>query len=263
MDLFYRETGQGEPLIIIHGLYGCSDNWMTIARKLAEKFHVYSIDLRNHGQSPNLPTHTYDDMVSDLDQFLKKQQLNNVRLLGHSMGGKVAMRYTLDHPQVVKQLIVADIAPKNYIHLHHRGESANQHQLILETLSSIDLSTVKTRKDVDALLKPNIPELSLRQFLIKNIKKGTDNHYEWTINVDVLKYALSEIMGGFDNITKSAQTDSLFVRGENSPYVKAEDSFSIHNYFPNSNIVSIPDAGHWLHAEQPELFFNTIMYFLE
>lgn len=263
MAFFYREIGQGEPLIILHGLYGCSDNWMTIARKLGEKFHVFTIDQRNHGQSPNFPSHTYKDMLTDLSSFITSKGLTNVRILGHSMGGKVAMRYALEYPQMVKQLIVADIAPKNYMHLHNRGESANQHKFILDTLSDINIKSVKTRKEIDKLLQTDIPELGLRQFLLKNIRKNSDKELEWAINIDVLKASLAEIMDGFSSIKQSVATEALFVRGEKSPYVAAEDSFIIHNYFPNSNIVSIPNAGHWLHAEQPELFFNTIMYFLD
>ena len=126
------------------------------------------------------------------------------------------------------------------------GESANQHRLILETLASVDLHSAKTRKEVSALLKPNIPEVGLRQFLIKNLRKNEQDQFEWTINVDVLREALPEIMDGFSQISKSAQTDTLFVKGEKSPYISTEDSFTIHNYFQNANIVAIPDAGHWL-----------------
>lgn len=263
MELFFRETGEGAPLIIIHGLYGCSDNWLTIARKLSPSFHVYTIDLRNHGQSPHAESHTYDDMVADLLEFISAKGFSTVTLLGHSMGGKVAMRFTLQYPHKVKQLIVADIAPKNYLHMHNRGESANQHEKIIDALLAINLTGLSTRKDIDNALKNDFPEMGLRQFLVKNIRKGKDNKMEWCINLPVLRASLPDIMDGFSNTKTSCNTPTLFVKGENSPYIDAEDSYEIHNYFPNSNTASIPNAAHWLHAEQPELFFNTIMYFLE
>lgn len=263
MDLFFRETGEGAPLIILHGLYGCSDNWITIARKLSPKFHVFTIDQRNHGQSPHNESHTYDDMVDDLHNFITSKGFSEVTLLGHSMGGKVAMRFTLQYPQKVKQLIVADIAPKNYLHMHNRGESANHHAEIIDALLGINLNGLSTRKDVDTALLEIFPEQNLRQFLVKNIRKNGDKSLEWSINLPVLKNALPEIMDGFSHLKNSCNIPTLFVRGEKSNYIDAEDTFEINNFFPNSNTVSIPNAAHWLHAEQPVLFFNTIMYFLE
>lgn len=269
MELFSRETGTGvSTCVILHGLYGSSDNWMSIAAGLSEKFHVLLPDQRNHGRSPHAPEHTYAALASDLLQLLQQKGLEKVMLIGHSMGGKTAMQFTLDHPEMVDQLVVIDIAPKSYGAFANYAELTNKHDLIIEAMAATDPSQMANRSEIDAELKKRLPNKAMRQFLMKNIRRTSHGDYHWQLNLEALQNNLSEIMDGFsqyrqtDNIIRS-EVPTLFIKGEKSPYIMAEDSLVISRLFPKSQIVTIPEAGHWLHAEQPELLLKTLFYFLD
>lgn len=262
MELFYRKSGSGEPIVILHGLYGSSDNWMTQAKILSEHFEVYLIDQRNHGQSPHADSHTYTDMVNDLHDFLHQQDIKNPILIGHSMGGKVVMRYALEHPNEINKVIVVDIAPKDYSSFSNYGKVTSDHEYILQSLQKINLESLKTRKQITDELKKYFGEEQLIMFLLKNIKRADGGVFQWIMNIDVLQADLQHIMQGFTNVNTSCDHPALFIKGEKSPYIDEDDMFVIRKYFPNAELVTIPKAGHWLHYEQPELLIKTLHYFL-
>ncbi len=267
MDLFFREVGGKErEIVIIHGLYGASDNWLSIANGLKDKFKVFLPDLRNHGKSPHSDELTYELMVADIHKFIKNKTSGKVILMGHSMGGKVAMRFALEYPEMVDYLLVVDIAPRNYGPQSNFGEETNQHPEILKAMMDLDLSIAENRKDLDELWKEQFKSTQLRQFLLKNVQRGDDGKFQWQINVPVLQRELTEIMDGFSTLkeTKTYKGSSvLVIRGEKSTYFLDEDTMALNTYFPGSQIVTIPNAGHWVHAEQPDLFLKTVLYFLD
>lgn len=276
MEMFYRKlgpdpttgkaglTGDGSPVIILHGLYGSSDNWLSIGRELSRDFEVFLVDLRNHGNSLHTERHTYALMKLDLLEFLDRHDINKPVLIGHSMGGKAVMNFAADFPERVASLVVIDIGPKSYHSLTDLSSQAIDHMNILNGMQSIDFSKVKTREDVDAQIAVYIKSTRIRDFLLKNVKRNRDNTYCWKINVPVLIRELPAILEGLDQ-KKTGITGFpvLFVRGENSPYIQDEDFTGIRNFFPAAEFVTIPGAGHWLHAEKPELLVKTLRYFLK
>ncbi len=264
MELFYRKEGSGSPLVIVHGLYGSSDNWVNIGKRLAEKHTVYMIDQRNHGHSPFSDSHTFNDMRNDLEEFFEKHKIEKATLLGHSMGGKVAMWFAADFPEKVEKLVIADIAPKDYLLL--RGDSQFYlHQNILLAMQEIDFTKIKSRNDVDDFMSQKIDDVNIRQFLLKNVAKDKVNHqYKWRVNAGVLYDHLDEIVSGvnrnwLDDRIPITSYPVIFIRGMKSKYILPEDEPMIKEIYPDSQIVDIPNAGHWLHAEQPELFMQAVM----
>jgi len=266
MKLYCRELGNGDKtIVIVHGLYGASDNWLSIASKLKDKYKIILPDQRNHGQSEHSSIHNYDTMADDLYQSILERTKEKVILLGHSMGGKTVMRMTMKHPEIVSQIIVADIAPKNYGSFANYAETTANHENILKAMLALHPEEMKSRSEIDAAMTKYIPSKTLRQFLLKNVKRKKEGKYKWQLNLKALQNNLPEIMDGFSQLDdSSAVTDisSVFIRGENSPYIKDDDSLVINRFFPGSQIVTIPNAGHWLHSEQPELFLNTLLYYL-
>nr|WP_319400056.1 alpha/beta fold hydrolase [uncultured Carboxylicivirga sp.] len=266
MKLFYREYGsQGPILIILHGLYGSSDNWVSIARMLQNDYHVYLIDQRNHGQSPHSLEMNYEVMANDLFEFFQDKGIEKAHLAGHSMGGKTVMRFALNHPDLIDKLIVLDIAPKSYASYSNYGEITNNHALIIDSLLKINYENAQSRTDIDKQLAQYLPSKTLRQFLLKNMERTKDGNYHWKLNIPVLRDNLENIMNGFDDVdpeTNHINTPTIVIRGEKSGYVKDEDTLIIHKYFKQAEVVTLPNAGHWLHAEQPELLVKTLAYFL-
>ena len=264
MDLFFRKTGSGSPLIIIHGLYGSSDNWINIGRKLSEKHTVFMLDLRNHGKSPFADSHTYDDLKDDLIRFYEKHKIEKATILGHSMGGKVAMWFAADFPEKVEKLVIADIAPKNYLLLNDNSQFY-LHQNILLAMQEIDFSIVHSRNDVDDFMSEKLDDARIRQFLLKNITKDSKTKlYKWRVNAEVLYEHLEEIVSGvnkiwFDDRIPIVSYPVIFIRGLRSNYILDEDADEIRQIYPDAKIVDIPEAGHWLHAEQPEEFMEAVM----
>lgn len=253
IQLNYKSFGQGDPLIILHGLFGTLDNWQSIAKRLSDHFTVFIVDQRNHGKSPHTEQHGYTCMAEDLHDFMTSKWIYKAHLLGHSMGGKTVMRFATEFPDMVDKLIVADIAPKAY---------PDTHSQIFNALLSIDLTTISTRKEIDDLLSQNIDSLAIRQFLLKDITRNKINHrYEWKMNLPVLYKYYTNILK-FDLGHEMFEGDALFIRGGQSGYIQEEDMVDIRNYFPKAELKTIKNAGHWLHADQPEAFYTMVRAFL-
>ncbi len=264
MKLFFRKTGHGLPLVLLHGLYGSSDNWMSIAGRLAGRYTVYSVDLRNHGHSPHDQNHTYDAMREDLAEFFETHQLDAAVILGHSMGGKAALWFAADFPERVKKLIIVDIAPVNYLEYGSDNQYL-QHRDILLAMLGIDFSRVTTRAQVDDALAERIGDQRTVQFLQKNlVADRLTRRLSWRLNVRALYENLDEIVEGVNRRWLDYRIPMTiypvdFVRGLNSPYVKNEFIPLIREIYPEARIIDIPGASHWVHAEQPELFLEAIM----
>lgn len=262
--LNFKHFGQGEPLIILHGLYGSSDNWVSIARELMDFFSVYIVDLRNHGASPHLPEHNYQLMTDDLLEFMNDQQIYSAHLLGHSMGGKVAMFFTAYNPERVKKLVVVDISPRSYT-ITSGDNQVTDHQNILKTIKSIDIQKITNRQDVDEQMANTIKSERIRQFLLKNLHRNKDKSFSWKINVDVLAESLPQVLVGIEDEADGLQDfryATLFIRGGNSGYIRDIDEDLIHQLFRNASIVTIPNTSHWVHAEAPEAFLYEVKNFL-
>lgn len=253
MQLHHLIYGTGYPLIILHGLFGSLDNWHTLSKNFSEHYKVFSLDQRNHGRSPHSDEFNYSVMAQDLAVFLEQRNLSEVYLLGHSMGGKVAMEFAFKSPEKVAKLIVADIAPKDY---------PPSHQTLLETLLSIDLTQFTSRKDIDTSLTTKIPDFGVRQFILKNIYLNDAGIFTWKMNLSGIykNYAVLS-----QNITrdKTFSRPTLFIRGEKSPYIQESDYPLINSLFTQAKIVSMPNVGHWVHAEAPKEFYRIVMEFLQ
>ena len=264
MELYYRKEGEGPVIVIIHGLYGSSDNWMNMGKKLAENHTVYMIDQRNHGRSAFADEHTFDAMKTDLAEFFDKNHIKKATLLGHSMGGKTAMWFAADYPEKVEKLVIADIAPKDYLQLKENSQY-HLHRNILLAMKELDFSRVKNRNNVDDLLAERIDNRRIRQFLLKNItKEKKTKQYKWRLNVEVLYEYLDEIVGGvnrmwFEDRIPITSYPVIFIRGLKSNYIMDEDIGLIKQIYPEASIVDIPGAGHWLHAEKPAEFMDAVM----
>jgi pimeloyl-ACP methyl ester carboxylesterase len=267
MRLFFQKMGQGPALIILHGLYGLSDNWLTIGRRLSERFTVYLVDQRNHGRSPHAASHTYQDMADDLNELLESENLPQSIILGHSMGGKTAMLFAAQKPHKVAALVVVDIAPVGYTSVSEHSEHSIFHLNVINSMLSIDPSAKSTRSEIEAKLSQTIKDVSVRQFIMKNITRNTSGLFEWKLNVKALSKNLPAILGDLaleKNIPCGVNNfPSLFIAGANSDYITAQNQELIMRFFPRTSIVTIPNAGHWVHAEQPELFVTTVVDFLK
>lgn len=252
MKLHYREIGAGEPLIILHGLFGSSDNWQTLGKRFAEDFKVYFVDQRNHGHSPHSDQFNYELMAADLAELIDDLGYEKVNVIGHSMGGKTVIEFTKNHPERINKMVVADISHKQYP-MHH--------ETILEGLNALDLNTIKSRGTADKALAAYIPEWGVRQFLLKNLYWVEKGKLGWRINLPVLTQTIHQIIEEitFDEI----DCDTLFMRGGKSNYILASDFDMIYEKFPNGHIHTIEESGHWIHAEAPEEFYNTVLTFLK
>lgn len=253
VPLFFNDSGVGSPLIILHGLFGSSVNWRRIARFLSQQHRVLALDLRNHGRSPQADTMSYAEMADDLFALMDREALLRATLLGHSLGGKVAMVAALRQPERVAELLIVDIAPVQY-----QGDYAQ----IITALQGVDLNRVTRRSDADVQLKQRIADMRLRSFLLQNLV-SEGGRYRWRVFLPGIAQALPELRG-FPALSPSRRFwgKSLFVRGEQSDYVVPEFYPAIHARFPSAEIVSIPDASHWVHADQPERFQAALQHFL-
>ena len=251
MELFAQEYGSGRPLIILHGLLGSLDNWHSLSRRFSSSFHVFALDQRNHGRSPHSEEFTYEAMAADLREFFHHRAIPSAFVLGHSMGGKTAMRLALDNPELVEKLIVVDIGPKAY---------AARHDTILDALRSVDLHRVSSRNDAAEALASSIPSPATRQFLLKNLRRNDDGTFSWKMNLEVIhrNYShVNEAIAAAHPFTKP----SLFIRSTTAGYVTDEDRSGIAELFPAYKLIDVP-VGHWIHAEAPDLFFASVMDFL-
>ncbi len=257
MQLYYREFGNDgdQPLVILHGLFGMSDNWVSMARRIAtEGFHVLVPDQRNHGRSGHSTIHNYPAMVDDLVEFLDARDKERIFLLGHSMGGKVAMQFSFDYPEMAEKLVIADISPAS-------GTHGRVHTTIIDALLRVDLGAYDNRREALAGLRGLIANERLMHFLQKNLYWKDKGSMGWRMNLPVLKEHLSDIFSAIHSDTPF-EKDVLFIRGGRSDYVPETDYPLIRSMFPNALIKTIPDASHWLHAEQPELFSRALFDFL-
>lgn len=242
--------GEGQPFIIAHGLFGFSDNWQSHANKLADYYRVILVDQRNHGHSDWSEVHTYDAMADDLHELIQELDLSNVILMGHSMGGKSVMRFAQKYPELLDKLIVVDMGVKQYP-MHHRE--------IIDAILAIDLNVIRTRAGAEEELSKNISSFGIRQFLLKNLYWKEKNQLAWRMNIAVLEREMPEILKALDEM--EVFTPTLFIRGEMSNYILDEDWEEIENFFPDSELVSIPNAGHWVHSEAPKEFLEAVLSF--
>ena len=260
MNLFYSKFGSGQPIIIVHGLLGCSDNWVTIGKSLSENFEVFLLDQRNHGKSPHNQNIDYDILADDLHNFITVNSISKPILMGHSMGGKVVMKYAKDHSEDIKSIIIIDIAPKTY---NINSPSSKLINAIIDNMINVDFNHIKNRTDVENILSGNIKDIRILLFILKNLKRNTDNTYKWAINIKSIKDNFNNFLQSpFENNKNKIDIPTLFLRGAKSDYITFEDILLIKNIFSSSQIITIPDAGHWIHTEQPELLISTIKLFL-
>lgn len=264
MKLFFRKYGSGPVLIILHGLYGSSDNWVSVARKISHRFTVILPDLRNHGQSPHSNEHNYDTMADDLHELVSDQLTGRFLLAGHSMGGKVAMKYATKWPEKINSLIIFDISPFG------TPDTSNplyiQHKHILEAILSTDLKKLRTREEVENKLSRSIESVKIRGFLMKNLLRNEDGTFLWKLNAAVLLQNLPVIMDGIFLKGESTQAVTgfpvIFVRGAESDYLRAEEFSEIPHLFPAADFITVEKAGHWIHAERPgsvtEILLNLV-----
>ncbi len=252
MKLFFRKFGEsGKPIVILHGLFGQSDNWTSLARAWSDRFMVYTIDQRNHGQSPQEDALSYALMAEDLMETLLAENLTSIHLIGHSMGGKTAMFFALKYPHMIDKMIIADIGPKYY---------TPHHQEILAALNEIDTSLLPDRSTAEKFMAEKISDLGTRQFLLKNLYRKENGSLDWRFNLKAISQHILEI--GTEVPPEQIFTETLFLRGGKSRYILQEDWGNIQIQFPNAELQTIEDAGHWLHAEKPQLFSEAVLDFL-
>ena len=252
MQLHFKRDGAGEPLIILHGLFGSLDNWHSISAKLAARFRVLAVDQRNHGASPHSPEISYPIMADDLDELMRAEGLARANVMGHSMGGKTAMQFALRYPHRVEKLVVVDIAPR---------VSSPRHGKILEALLALDLATFQTRKQIEDALAPAIPELGTRQFLLKNLTRGSEGHFAWKLGLREINVSYARLSDAPAS-EKPCERPALFIRGESSDFLKADELSLIRELFPRAELRTIPAAAHLPHVENPAAFLDTVFEFL-
>lgn len=266
MKLYFRKEGEGPVVVILHGLYGSSDNWRSIGKRLAEDHTVYMVDLRNHGRSPFAAEHTYNTMKSDIVEFFELHGIEKATLLGHSMGGKVAMWFAADFPEKIEKLVIADIAPIDYTQVAENSQF-HLHRNILSAMQELDFDQIKERSDVDNFLTERINDERISHFLLKSVTfdKSTKK-YKWRVNVEVLNEYLENIVAGVNRRWFASRIPItvypvIFIRGLESNYITNETIPLIKEIYPDANIVDIPGAGHWLHAEKPEEFTKAVLLY--
>lgn len=250
--LHYTKLGQGEPLLILHGLFGSSKNWQSLAKQFAEKSTVYSVDLRNHGNSFHDGQMNYEVMAEDLDALINYLDLKSYSIIGHSMGGKVAMLYALRYRHNISKLVVADIAPVDYQHSHME---------LIDPILSVDLDQVSSRAQVDKALASDINDPMLRGFLLQNLGRDGDSWY-WKVNWPAIRQHMNSLVEFPPVVDDSSNIPALFIRGENSDYIDDHGIKAIKQTFGNVRIETMNNAGHWLHVEQPQRFVSLVADFL-
>lgn len=254
MNLHSTILGEGQAFIFLHGFLGMSDNWKTLGTQFSEEdYEVHLIDQRNHGRSFHSDDFNYEVMVEDLKRYCDQHQLKDIVLLGHSMGGKTAMLFAVEYPDVVSKLIIADISPRYY---------PTHHDDILKGLSALDFQTLKSRGAADDEMKRYVPDVGTRQFLLKNLYWKEKGKLALRMNLEVLKEQVNEVGEPLPMHTKF-EKDTLFLRGDRSEYIATQDESLIRSHFPKAKIITIADAGHWLHAENPADFYEAVNNFLK
>ncbi len=254
MTLHFNSYGSelSPVLIILHGLFGSSDNWHSFGQKFGEHFHTFALDARNHGRSPHSDQFDYQVMVEDVAEFMAQHNISSASLIGHSMGGKTAALLALLHPELVEKLIVVDIAPRSY---------KTHHDQVLEALTSIYLNAFIFRKDIDEALAKKVPDVPVRHFLMKNLERNESGGFRWKMNLEIIEKNYSRIN---EELPREMQFKgpALFIRGDRSDYIQMDDLPLIGQLFPMAELVTIKDAGHWVHVNAPEEFLSKVMEFL-
>ena len=253
MELFFRKFGSGKPLVILHGLFGSSDNWQTLAKRFSEHRTVIVPDLRNHGQSPHTETISYPAMAQDIRDLLASEGISSTDIIGHSMGGKTAMQFALVYPEMTKKLIVADISPREYTVSHDR---------YIDSLLKLDLPSYSRREDADKALAEDIKSVPIRQFLLKNLTRDPEGNFAWKINLDAIKKDLPRL-GEAISTGSAFNKPTLFIAGGQSDYISSEDLPLIRKLFPDSHLVIFENSGHWIHADNPDRFYSEVISFLD
>lgn len=254
MELNYKTFGQGDPLLILHGMFGTLDNWQTIGKQLAEHFTVYILDQRNHGRSPHDDLIDYPAMAEDLKHFMETHWIFKAHVLGHSMGGKTAMQFALEHPDMVEKLVIVDVAPKRY---------AGGHEEILAAILALDLKTVQSRNEAELFLRQRLTnqDEGTIQFLMKNLSRNPEGGFEWKMNFPAINAHYQDILAGIE-VDDRFEGETLFIRGEHSNYIQDSDWQNILKLFPKAQLETISHAGHWVHADQPKILLEMVARFL-
>lgn len=254
MLLHSNIIGEGQPFVILHGFLGMGDNWKTHGKNFAELgYEVHLVDQRNHGHSFHDNAFSYEVLAEDLKNYCEAKNLEDIILLGHSMGGKTAMLFATEYPELVSKLLVADISPRFYpVH----------HDTILNGLSALDFDVIKSRGEADKVLSDYVSDFGTRQFLLKNLYWVEKGKLGLRINLEVLQNEVAEVGEALPSYARF-EKNTLFLRGDRSEYVGHEDERIIKNHFSNVNIITIPNAGHWLHAENPKDFFEAVIEFVK
>ena len=253
MKLFAKTYGSGNTdLIIIHGLFGMSDNWSTIAKRLAANFKVHLLDLRNHGRSPHSDVFNYDVLSDDVVEYIYDHNIKKPILLGHSLGGKVTMKLAFSYPEILLKQVIVDISPREY--------SIDFHKDLLSKIIKVNLDYCEKRSDVEEALSADIPDFRIRSFVLKNLYRDINKTFAWRFNVETLIQQISNIKEA-SFLNGQCDIETLFIRGGNSNYINKEDEFLIQKHFSNLRIETINGAGHWVHAENPDDFYSQVFKF--
>ncbi len=255
MKLFFREYGAGSPVIILHGLFGLSDNWVTFGRRLGETRHVIIPDLRNHGQSPSSEVFDFPSLAQDIRELMKDREITCTDVIGHSLGGKTAAMLALDSPDLIRKLVVVDISLRRYTDTH-------QHLHLIHAMKKVNISKAVSRLEVEKQLAVFVPSMKLRQFLLKSLYWKDKQTLAWRIHFSGIEKSLPEIFGEIAT-DKTFSGPALFIQGGLSDYIKNEDLPEIHKHFPEALVKTIPGASHWVHADEPELFYRIVTDFLQ
>ena len=253
MKLNYKTIGEGTPIFILHGLFGMLDNWMSFGKRLAEEYKVILVDHRNHGKSPRADNISYSIYAEDLNELMNDLGIDRAYVLGHSMGGKTVQFFATMFPEKTIGMISVDMGAHEY--------PSGGHSEIFNAILPLDLSSFERRSEVDNELSDKLPELPVRQFLLKNLGRG-ENGFEWKANFQVLHDQYEIIREAVPNESRYTGP-SLFVRGGNSPYIRDKDMEYINKIFPNAELKTIEGAGHWVHAEKPQKLLDIVKSFLE
>jgi esterase len=243
---------EGIPIVVLHGLFGSLDNWITIGKRLSEEHTVYLVDQRNHGHSPHDETFNYEAMSEDLQEFLEDQHLDRINLIGHSMGGKAAMLFTLTHPNVIASLCVVDIAPRHY---------PPHHQDVIAGFHAVQPHTLRSRNEAAARISTVIKNPGVQLFLLKNLQRTADGGFSWKHNLPVIEKNI-ELVGQRIDSKNNYSGPTLFIRGAKSDYILESDEKEIAALFPKAIVKTIENAGHWVHAEQPAAMLNVLQSFV-
>ena len=250
MKIYHREMGEGKPMIILHGLFGFSDNWQTHAKKLSEYYRVILVDLRNHGRTEWSDEFSYELMADDVIELCDDLGLEEIILVGHSMGGKVAMHVAAKKEELLEKLVIVDMGIKEYP-MHHDH--------ILDGIHAVKLDDVSARREAEDQMDAYIDSYGVKQFLLKNLYWKEKGQLAWRMNVEVLEREMPEILGAFKS--EEIFTPTLFIRGAQSNYILDEDISTLELQFPDMELETIEGAGHWVHAEAPDEFIESLLGF--